>query len=291
MFALKIRLAGARVTRRLAAALCGAVLCAPLLGAAATAAAKPAATQRAGIAVLIYHEVVTDSRAEGETVISLANFTEQMQLLADEGFATVGIDELARFMRGEISLPAKAIVLTFEDGWKSVLNATPVLERLGFKASFWIITSNGIGGDYLGWSEIEKLAANPRFEIYSHTVSHPWDERNNLVTWVQDKSNERGRADALYELSESRRVLEQHLGRPIRYLAWPSGWFNDTLVSLAQEAGYTGLLTAESGLNRPGDDVLRIKRTFVDGSCDMLTFRRTVTTGQYYVCHAQRSPG
>jgi peptidoglycan/xylan/chitin deacetylase (PgdA/CDA1 family) len=297
MSAFKIRLASARFTRRLGAAFCAAVLCAPLLGAAATAAAKPAVTQRAGVPVLIYHEVVTDSRAEGETVISLANFTEQMQLLADEGFATVGIDELARFMKGEITLPAKAIVLTFEDGWKSVLNATPVLERLGFKASFWIITSNGIGGDYLGWSDIEKLATNPRFEIYSHTVSHPWDERNNLVTWVQDKSNERGRADALYELSESRRVLEQHLGRPVRYLAWPSGWFNDTLVSLAQEAGYTGLLTAESGLNRPGDDVLRIKRTFVDGSCDMLTFRRTVTTGQYYICQVnarsaqRRSPG
>ena len=65
-------------------------------------------------------------------------------------------------------------------------------------------------------------------------------------------------------------------------------------MSLAQEAGYSGLVTQESGLNRPGDDVLRIKRTFVDGSCDMLTFRRTVTTGQYYVCQRggqRRSPG
>jgi len=284
--------------RRLRAAICAAMLCLPLLGWTATPPAKAAAPARAnvaGVPVLIYHEVVTDFRAEGETVISLQNFSEQMQLLADEGFATVGIDELARFMKGEIALPAKAIVLTFEDGWKSVLNATPVLERHGFKASFWIITSNGIGGDYLGWSDIEKLASNPRFEVYSHTVSHPWDERNNLVTWVQDKTNERGRMDALAELSDSKRVLEQHLGRPVRYLAWPSGWFNDTLVSLAQEAGYAGLVTQESGLNRPGDDVLRIKRTFVDGACDMLTFRRTVTTGQNYVCQSRggqrRSPG
>jgi peptidoglycan/xylan/chitin deacetylase (PgdA/CDA1 family) len=279
------------------ALICGAILCAPLLAWAAAPTAKSAAPQRAGVPVLIYHEVVTDFRAEGETVISLANFAEQMQLLADEGFVTVGIDDLARFMKGEITLPAKAIVLTFEDGWKSVLNATPVLERLGFKASFWIITTNGIGGDYLGWGDIEKLAKNPRFEIHSHTVSHPWDEHNNLVNWVQDKANERGRSDALYELSESRRVLEQHLGRPVHYLAWPSGWFNDTLVSLAVAAGYTGLLTQESGLNRPGDDVLRIKRTFVDGACDMLTFRRTVTTGQYLVCQTNsrvtrgRSPG
>jgi peptidoglycan/xylan/chitin deacetylase (PgdA/CDA1 family) len=269
--------------------LCSAVLCAPLFAAAATAPARPATPPPAGagVPVLIYHEVVADSRAEGESVISVANFAEQMQLLADEGFVTVSIDDLVRFMKGEIALPANAVALTFEDGWKSALNAVPVLERLGFKASFWIITGNGIGGDYLGWADIEKLAANPRFEIYSHTVSHPWDPRNNLVTWVQDKANDRGRPDALYELSESRRVLEQRLARPVRYLAWPSGWFNDALVGLAQEAGYTALMTTESGLNRRGDDVFRVRRTVVDGSCDLLTFRRTVTTGQAYVCQAR----
>jgi len=245
--------------------------------------------------VLIYHEVVTDERAEGDTAISLAHFSEQMELLADEGFTTVSIAELVRYMKGEAALPANAVAITFEDGWKSALNATPVLDRHGFKASFWIITGNGIGGDYLGWSDIEKLAANPRFEIYSHTVSHPWDPRNNLVTWVQGANKDEGRRDALYELSESRRVLEQHLGRPVPFLAWPSGWFDDTLVGLAQQAGYTALLTTESGLNRRGDDVLRIRRTFVDGACDLLTFRRTVTTGRYAVCQTRnaqgRSPG
>jgi peptidoglycan/xylan/chitin deacetylase (PgdA/CDA1 family) len=264
------------------------VLCLPLLASAATPAARqapvPAPAQRGGVPVLIFHEVVTDTRVEGDTVISLANFSEEMQLLADEGWATISIDELVRYMKGEITLPANAVVLTFEDGWKSVLNATPVLERLGFKASFMIIPGNGIGGDYLGWSDIEKLAKNPRFEIVSHTMSHPWDERNNLVTWVQDKANERGRQDALYELSESKRVLEQRLARTVPHLAWPAGWFDDSLVKLAQEAGYAALLTTESGLNRRGDDVLRIRRTFVNGACDLLTFRRTLASGQTYTC-------
>jgi len=273
-------------------------LCAGLLCAAGQAAAAqpkstqppppPAAQPAGGVAVLIYHEVVTDDRPESDTAISLAHFSEQMELLADEGFKTVSIAELVRYMKGEAALPANAVAITFEDGWKSALNATPVLDRHGFKASFWIITGNGIGGDYLGWSDIEKLAANPRFEIYSHTVSHPWDPRNNLVTWVQGANKEEGRRDALYELSESRRVLEQRLGRPVPFLAWPSGWFDDTLVGLAQQAGYSALLTTESGINHRGDDVLRIKRTFVDGACDLLTFRRTVTTGRYAGC--QRNP-
>ena len=279
--------------RTLGSVLRVALLCAPLLAqAAAPAPAKPAAAPSgAGVAVLIYHEVVTDNRAEDQTTISLAHFTEQMELLADEGFVTVSVDELVRFMKGEIALPPNAVAIAFEDGWRSGLNATPILDKHGFKASFWIITGNGIGGDYLGWSDIEKLASNPRFGIYSHTVSHPWDPRNNLVTWVQGANKEEGRRDALHELSESKRVLEQRLGKPVPYLAWPSGWFDDTLIGLAQQAGYTALLTSEPGVNRRGDDVLRIRRTFVDGSCDLLTFRRTVATGREHVCQTRNTQG
>ena len=279
--------------RRVVLAVCGGLVCMASLGAIAATPAKqvaaqaPAPSAGAGVPVLIYHEVVTDSRAEGETAISLAHFAEQMELLADGGFVTVGVGDLVRYMKGEIALPANAVVLAFEDGWKSALNATPVLDKHGFKASFWIITGNGIGGDYLAWSDIEKLAGNPRYEVYSHTVSHPWDPRNNLVTGVSGPAKDDGRRDALHELSESKRVLEQRLGKPVPFLAWPSGWFDDTLVKLAQEAGYTALFTTEPGLNRRGDDVLRVKRTFVDGSCDLLTFRRAVSTGQAYACKAR----
>jgi len=284
----------ARLLRRVRAPIaCGAVCLASLAASAATPrpAPAPAAPQGAGVTVLVYHEVVTDNRVEGVTTITAAHFAEQMELLADEGFVTVGIADLVRHMKGEAALPAKAVVLTFEDGWGSVLNAMPVLDKHKLKASFWIITGNGIGGLYLDWSDIERLAANPRYEVYSHTVSHPWDPGNNLVTWVQGASKDEGRRDALNELAESKRVLEQRLGKPVPYLAWPSGWYDDTLVGLAREVGYTALLTTEPGLNRRGDDVLRIHRTIVDGGCDLLTFRRTVETGNAYTCKLrQRLP-
>ena len=270
-------------------ALSAASLAAP--GATPRQAPPPSAPQGAGVTVLVYHEVITDNRAEGKSTITAEHFAEQMELLSDEGFVTVGIGDLVRHMKGEATLPPKAVVLTFEDGWRSVLNATPVLDRYRQKASFWIITGNGIGGLYLDWSDIERLAANPRYEVYSHTVSHPWDPNNNLVTWVQGPAKDEGKRDALNELVESKRVLEQRLGKPVPYLAWPSGWYDDTLIGLAQEAGYTALLTTEPGLNRRGDDVLRIHRTIVDGGCDLLTFRRTVETGSAFTCKLrQRVP-
>ncbi len=286
-------LASRLVQRMRAPIACGALCAASLAASAATpkSAPPPAAPQGGGVTVLVYHEVITDDRVEGVTTISAAHFAEQMELLADEGFVTVSVADLVRHMKGEAALPARAVVLTFEDGWRSALNAMPALDKFKQKASFWIITGNGIGGLYLDWSDIERLAANPRYEVYSHTVSHPWDPNNNLVTWVQGANKEEGKRDALNELTESKRVLEQRLGKAVPYLAWPSGWYDDTLVGLAQQAGYTALLTTEPGLNRRGDDVLRIHRTIVDGGCDLRTFRRSIETGSAFTCQQrQRVP-
>lgn len=256
----------------------------------ATADARSAPDpQRAGIPVLIYHEIVTDrARTPGETVIALERFEEQMRLLANEGWRTLSIDELVAIMRKERRAPAKAVVLTFDDGWKNVLNAVPVLERHRMQASFWIITGAGAGtgNGYLDWSDIEALAKNPRFRIGSHTVSHPWDAKDNLVTWMNAPAPGKDRAAVRAELADSKATLEAHLGRRVDYLAWPVGWYTDAMVQLAQEVGYRALLTAEDGGNVSGGDVFRIRRVFVDGACDIASFRRILVEPAYRPCQA-----
>jgi peptidoglycan/xylan/chitin deacetylase (PgdA/CDA1 family) len=253
---------------------------ASLVFALASACAAPAP---AGIPVLIYHEIATDGRPAGETVISLERFEEQMRHLAAEGYRTLSVDELVAVMRGRRA-PRKAVVLTFDDGWKSALNAVPILERYRMKASFWIITGAGIGIDYLEWSDIEQLARNPLFQVESHTVTHPWDPKDNLVTWLAGSVPGKDSAAVRAELVESKAALERRLGRRVDYLAWPVGWYTDEMVRMAKEAGYRALLTAEDGGNAPGDDVFYIKRVFVDGACDMASFRRLLKEPAYRPC-------
>jgi peptidoglycan/xylan/chitin deacetylase (PgdA/CDA1 family) len=236
------------------------------------------------IPVLIYHEIATDGRPPGETVIALDRFEEQMQHLARAGYQTLSIDELIAVMRRERPPPHKAVVLTFDDGWKNVLNAVPILQRHRMKASFWIITGAGIGHDYLEWSDIQRLAREPLFQVESHTVSHPWDAKDNLVTWMAGRIPGKDVASVRAELVESKATLEARLGRPADYLAWPVGWYTEEMVQLAKEAGYRAALTAEDGANSPGDDVFRIKRVFVDGACDMASFRRLLATPAYRPC-------
>ncbi|TGK35596.1 polysaccharide deacetylase family protein [Leptospira gomenensis] len=243
-----------------------------------------------GIPVLIYHEIVMDERAPGETVISLEKFQEQMHYLHTHGYQPVTMKDLLQYMRGQKRLPQRSVVLNFDDGWKNVLNAVPVLNRYSFPASFWIISGpKGIGnGEYLEWSDIRELARNPRFEIGSHTYSHPWDPKNNLVTWVDGRNPGKGPQDALFELKESKKILEHNLGIPVDYLAWPCGWYNETLLRLAKRAGYKAIVTTEDGSNVPGGDPYKIKRIFIDGQCDIDSFVEQLENPRYIVCQKKQ---
>ena len=249
-----------------------------------------AARADAGVPVLIYHQIVTDGTPAGETVIALDRFREQMDHLAAQGYKTLSIDELRDYLEGKRRIPPKSVVLTFDDGWKNVLNAVPVLESHGFKASFWIITRKGIGWSNLEWSDIQALDAHPLFEVGSHTASHPWDPQDNLVTWVDGRNPGKGAREAIAELQMSRADLEQKLGRSVDVLAWPCGWYNDELLRMAQHAGYRATFTVEEGLNRPGTDPMRIKRVFIDCACSLKEFETSVGTGSYQVCQKESAP-
>lgn len=248
------------------------------------------ATQRA-IPVLIYHQFVTDTTAPGETVIRLERFAEQMRWLREHRYSALTLDQFAAVVGGERPVPSRAVVITIDDGWKSGLLAVPILKQHRLNASFWIIAGpRGIGDPYLTWPEIEAIDRDPLFEVASHTMSHPWNPRDNLVTWMDGTVPGRSREDVRHELAESKRLLEEHLGRPVTQLAWPCGWFTDAMVDLAREAGYTMILTAADGLNGRGADPLRIRRTFVDGACDLASFIASVRDGGYRVCQTQNPP-
>ncbi|EMO41855.1 polysaccharide deacetylase family protein [Leptospira noguchii] len=246
-----------------------------------------------GIPVLIYHEIVIHSTKEpGETVITLEKFEEQMQYLFSHGYNPITMKDLLLYIEKRKVLPDKSIVLNFDDGWKNVLNAVPILNRYFFPASFWIIAGpKGIGnGEYLEWSDIQELAKNPRFEIGSHTYSHPWNPKDNLVTWVDNRVPGKSAEDALFELNESKKILESKLGVSIDYLAWPCGWYNDKLIQLAQQSGYKSILTTEDGANRPGENPFKIKRVFIDGKCSLTSFIELLKNPRYISCQKSQKP-
>lgn len=240
-----------------------------------------------GIPVLIYHKIPSDnSEAPSQTVIRLDQFKEQMKYLHDEGYTTYSIDELIQFMRGPV-IPEKSVVLTFDDGWKSVKNVLPVLNEYGFKASFFIITDRGIGGEHLEWEDIIEISKNPNFEIGSHSATHPADGSNNLITWLQGGTSGKDGQDVRTEIETSKKTLEEKLQKNIKYLAWPAGWYNENLIQIAKKAGYQGLLTVDQGVNVRHGNIYKIKRVFINGACGLDIFKRVLKKPKSYLCPSE----
>ena len=242
------------------------------------------------VPVLMYHEI-TDSKTPGDqTRISLLRFEEQMDWLAENHYNSLSLDELIAFMQGA-SVPDKSVVLTFDDGWKSQLQVLPILKRHGFKAAFFVFPGKGIEdpyGDYLDWEELQGISNDPDFEVQAHSMAHPWDKDSNLVTWVEGTPSGKNRSDAEYELKQSRAILEQRLGVPVRYFAWPAGYFNEALIRMATETGYEALFTILEGVTRQGDDTLEIRRLFINGSCGLEGFQQTLREYREVSCQENR---
>jgi peptidoglycan/xylan/chitin deacetylase (PgdA/CDA1 family) len=254
--------------------------------AACTIAPSAAMTASPVLPILVYHQIrnTADGPPDSHEAISLERFESQMRYLHDHGYVTLSADEVVEFIRGRRVPHSKIVAIHFDDGWKSAQLALPVLDRYGFKATYWIIAGKGIGWPHMDWDEIRAIARNPRYDICSHTMTHPWKPNDTMLDWITGRTPGKGAEQIAWELAESRRVLEYELGRPVRYLAWPGGLYNDAMIELAQNAGYIALFTINRGLNRPGNDLLRIHRTMIDGACDEAIFAKMLADGTARDC-------
>ena len=117
---------------------------------------------------------------------------------------------------------------------------------------------------FLDVEELKELERN-RIKIESHTVNH---------SYLPDLDG----AAARRELAESRSLLEQALGSPVDFLAYPYGGYDSQIQALAREAGYRAALAAERGLLRPDTALFAIPRIGTREPFDR--FKRRIT--QYY---------
>jgi len=108
-----------------------------------TAALRLAARLRGpGVAILMYHSVLPDPSvcrdSLGGIIHSEDVFRGQMEALAKH-FHPVSLARVLKYLRGGETLPKRAVVVTFDDGYAdNYLVAMPVLDKVGVPATFYI---------------------------------------------------------------------------------------------------------------------------------------------------------
>jgi peptidoglycan/xylan/chitin deacetylase (PgdA/CDA1 family) len=201
-------------------------------------ASPPARTL--SVPILMYHRVdvlrPTLPAITRSLTVAPEDFARQMRWLARHGYHAISQTQLFAALERGAALPAKPVLITFDDGYRDVLaNAAPVLRRLGMKATAYVITSRISNGDvsFLTWLQLKQLEQDG-IAIGSHTVHH------YELPGLSDPA-------ALQELIQSRRALEAHLGHPVQWFAYPAGRFDARSEGLVKQAGYVLAVTTQPG--------------------------------------------
>jgi peptidoglycan/xylan/chitin deacetylase (PgdA/CDA1 family) len=243
--------------------------------------------------VLMYHKV--NDLWPNPTTVPTSVFDAQMTLLVELGYVPVSLDAVLEHYLHRAPLPPKAVLLTFDDGYRDNLeNAVPILRRHGFPAVLFVpigflddarplpheesLRLLGIRNETVDWDELSELEAGG-VRIESHGIGHrPLSELEP--------------AEATREIALSKLRLEERLGREVEAFAFVKGSLADYRpehASLVQQAGYKVAFTSVSGANASSSDRFRLRRYNVEpypartfelvlaGACDLIAVKDTVT--------------
>ncbi len=189
------------------------------------------------VPVLMYHRIEpTSERGHDpvDLVIDPKVFEAQLAALKAGGWNTITSAQLAATMRAGCPAPPKTFVVTLDDGHQDgYVHAFPILEKFGFVATFFIITSRVGRPRYLTWREMLEMQAEG-MEIGSHTVSH-----------VDEARYSRRQTDA--QVLGAQRAIELQLQRRPVSFAYPYGLTPTNLVASVMASGIEVAYTTDRG--------------------------------------------
>lgn len=224
------------------------------------------------VPILTYHDIEQVSKSRFAITAEL--FDQQLHHLKENGYVVITLGELDRFLRYEQPLPGKAVVITIDDGYKSVKTiAVPLLKKYGFPATFFIYTDFiGGGKNALSWDEVRELKAQG-FDIEAHSKTH-----SNLAAPQANEGPSERAARLDMEIVGMKNLLEKRVGAEVRYFAYPYGGFDPDVVAKVKGAGYQVGFGAKKGSNPFFIDRYRLKRYSVLMEKDLTKFVQMLQT-------------
>ena len=225
----------------------------------------------------MYHDLSdgrdTVSHEQRPYVLPVAAFREQLLVLAEVGLMGSGLDEILD-SGGTTSSALRRCVLTFDDGHASNCTlALPLLMQARFRATFFV-TVGWIGrAPYMSWEQVRTLAA-AGMEIGSHSMTH---RPPTTLTPAELHS----------EMADSKKLLEDKLGRPVLSASSPTGFFNPRMGPVAEGIGYRSLCVGRIALWTGPGDRFRIPRLPVKYGTAPEDYRHMVLGNRWFVARAR----
>lgn len=209
--------------------------------------------RRIQMPILMYHYVsaLPGDADEVRTDLTLSPdlFRAHMDALFYQGFTPVSLYDLDNALLTGMPLPAKPVILTFDDGYTDhYTNVFPVLKQYGFTATFFIITGTADASDpaYLSWAQINEMSA-AGMDMEPHTKTHA-DLRSRDYDFL------------VYQMLGSIESLQAYIGKIPHMFSFPIGHYDDSTLAVAQSLSIWRAVTTENGFLITTDNRFELPR-------------------------------
>lgn len=254
---------------------------------------------------LCYHSIVDDSAPRESQqfypqTLSSTMLINQFNWLKENGYNVISWQQVIDAENGKGTLPEKAVLLTFDDGYETMYNVIfPILKAFNYPAVFapvvaWVDTpANGkityankqLPRDlFVTWEQIREMQDSGLVEIASHTnnlhhgvSANPAGSQLPAVLAAEYKNHQyetpaEYKNRLIQDFTQSAQSIYRHTQKAPRVMVWPYGQFNDTAVAIAQQAKmphHFGL--GEKIVNKVGDK--HVGRLLMTAETDFSTIR------------------
>ncbi|MBI5669275.1 MAG: polysaccharide deacetylase family protein [Chloroflexi bacterium] len=214
--------------------------------------------RRMRVPILMYH-YVSDLPPDAdqyrrELTITPDLFLAHLAYLKEQGYETISLYQLDEALLNGAPLPAKPVILTFDDGYiDHYVNVFPALQTYGFTATFFIITAlaDANRSDYLNWGQIREMAI-AGMSMESHTKDHV-DLRGRDYNFL------------VYQLLGSLESLNAYTGQMPHMLSYPIGHYDTMTLTVARQLPIWRAVTTARGVWHTTDNRLEVPRLRVHG--------------------------
>ncbi|MEE8482054.1 MAG: polysaccharide deacetylase family protein, partial [Acidiferrobacterales bacterium] len=241
-----------------------------------------------------YHDVVS-VETDDAFAITRSELRAHMEFFRRYGFQPISLAYLNKAARGQLRLPDRAVLLTFDDGLVSYRDiVVPMLKEYGYPSVLSVVTGwldgKSVPAEYdgkmLDWTAIGKLNRSPLVEVVSHSHNlHrgvPSNPQGNVafagVTRQYSKTSGSYETEKHFtrrirdDLQHSVRRFRKELGVVPSAITWPYGAYDRITARIALSLGFRFQLTLDEGgifLN----ELPRIKRFLITKDTDVAALK------------------
>ena len=198
--------------------------------------------------ILMYHNVSNDTSPL--TSVTPEAFKKHITYLADNDFSVWSLSKVLKHLEKAQSLPAKTVVITFDDAYASVYTqAFPILKAKGWPFAVFVTTQyiNDANKNFMSWKQLREIQQfGAEIGNHGHTHAH-------LIRKHKAETQKQWKHRVIDDITKAQSILEQKVELPIRVFAYPYGEYSKSLKGIIRELGYTGLGQHSGVLNRASD--------------------------------------